>query len=275
MNRHQSGTFHGVGVASTTQGTAAVSALRCVAVWAGVTVVAAAGAALGVTAVLDGPFLEPTSIDQALVTGSGIGAAVLCPWLWLIATLAVFDALRGRVSSRAGWTRRLTLLACGVAVTTSVVASPSHAALGHQEPGDSTERTSLSGLPYPDRASGGKQHGVDGKPAPPPVQASTPPSAEPVERPRATATTGTAATTGTTAGTAITGSTPARTPPGTHRVRAGDTLWAIAEATTAGNDIPSAVTELHRLNRRVIGNDPDLIRPGQILDLHSEGDEPR
>lgn len=229
------------------------SAVRCLTVWAVLTVAAASGTALGVgamAATLHTP-LALTSIDQVLVTGAGIGAALLCPWLWVVATASVADALRGRLPARAGWTRRLTLLACGVAVTTSVV-SPSQAASGSLEPAGAAETSSLSGLPYPDRPLS-RQHG-SARQNDPPLQVSTSAAAAPDRTSRS--------------------SSPS-TSGSTHRVREGDTLWAIAAASTTGADLPRAVVELHQRNRRVIGADPDLIRPGQVLDLHSEGDESR
>ena len=59
-------------------------------------------------------------------------------------------------------------------------------------------------------------------------------------------------------------------------VRPGDTLWSLAE-----HDLPAAATDrqvaarwhaLYRRNRGVIGPDPDLIRPGQVLRLTAEGE---
>lgn len=263
----------------------AVSAGRCLAVWLCVTALAAAGTALGVAGV--GESLDagsaPATIDVALVRAAGVGAALLCPWLWLVATLSVRDALRGRVTVRSGWTRRITLLACGVAVATTVV-SPTHAAPSASAGPPRGEQTSpLSGLPYPDRPSSTQD--VDDRPAtsPPLPVSRTAQSAEPNQlREEDTEKVGKAKDTAT-ARPSVT----AEAPPGPreHRVRAGDTLWAIAATTTSSNDpshpavsgadLAEAVEELHRRNRRVIGDNPDLIRPGQVLDLHSEGDEPR
>ncbi len=57
-------------------------------------------------------------------------------------------------------------------------------------------------------------------------------------------------------------------------VRPGDTLWALAE-----HDLPAPATDrqvtarwhsVYRRNRGVIGPDPDLIRPGQVLRLTKE-----
>jgi nucleoid-associated protein YgaU len=55
-------------------------------------------------------------------------------------------------------------------------------------------------------------------------------------------------------------------------VRRGDTLWKLAERTLpAWATDPEVVARWHdvyRRNRGVIGPDPDLIRPGQVLSLH-------
>jgi nucleoid-associated protein YgaU len=57
-------------------------------------------------------------------------------------------------------------------------------------------------------------------------------------------------------------------------VRPGDTLWALAE-----HDLPPSATDrqvsagwqsVYRRNRGVIGPDPDLIQPGQVLKLTKE-----
>ncbi|WP_141014103.1 LysM peptidoglycan-binding domain-containing protein [Nocardioides sambongensis] len=54
-------------------------------------------------------------------------------------------------------------------------------------------------------------------------------------------------------------------------VRPGDSLWALARALLGASaddtEVASYVVELHAANHDVIGSDPDLIRPGQVLDL--------
>jgi len=53
------------------------------------------------------------------------------------------------------------------------------------------------------------------------------------------------------------------------RVRAGDTLWAIAARSlpdgASDADVAAATTAWHRANVDVIGDDPDLIVPAQLL----------
>lgn len=52
-------------------------------------------------------------------------------------------------------------------------------------------------------------------------------------------------------------------------VAPGDTLWALATASlpaaAAPRDVQERVGSIHRANRQVIGDDPDLIRPGQRI----------
>ncbi|MEU0133509.1 transglycosylase family protein [Streptomyces sp. NPDC006296] len=50
---------------------------------------------------------------------------------------------------------------------------------------------------------------------------------------------------------------------GTYTVREGDNLWAIADA----QELPGGWTALYEANRTELGSDPDLILPGQSLDL--------
>jgi nucleoid-associated protein YgaU len=57
-------------------------------------------------------------------------------------------------------------------------------------------------------------------------------------------------------------------------VRTGDTLWALAQRRLPHSATDRQVTEgwhsIYRRNRGVIGPDPDLIRPGQVLKLTKE-----
>ncbi|WP_159048660.1 LysM peptidoglycan-binding domain-containing protein, partial [Streptomyces sp. NRRL F-4489] len=56
-----------------------------------------------------------------------------------------------------------------------------------------------------------------------------------------------------------------RTPPedGRYRVAPGDNLSAIA----AAHELPGGWPALYHRNQDVVGADPDLIQPGQLLDL--------
>lgn len=66
--------------------------------------------------------------------------------------------------------------------------------------------------------------------------------------------------------------------PAAVTVRPGDTLWALAERELGPTASPAQVDrrwrELYRLNRSVVGPDPDLIRPGQRLRLPPSPQEP-
>lgn len=72
---------------------------------------------------------------------------------------------------------------------------------------------------------------------------------------------------------------PAPSPSRTVVVRPGDCLWQLAAAHLPDGASATEVTErwqaIHRLNRAVIGPDPDLIHPGQRLVLPSRPDRPR
>ncbi|MET9516700.1 transglycosylase family protein [Streptomyces sp. NPDC002994] len=50
---------------------------------------------------------------------------------------------------------------------------------------------------------------------------------------------------------------------GEYTVRAGDNLWAIADA----HDVSGGWAALYAANEKTVGSDPDLIVPGQSLDL--------
>ena len=58
-------------------------------------------------------------------------------------------------------------------------------------------------------------------------------------------------------------------------VAPGDTLWALAAASLPAGATPAEVQRqvetIHRVNRTVIGPDPDLIRPGQRIDVPTTG----
>jgi nucleoid-associated protein YgaU len=53
-------------------------------------------------------------------------------------------------------------------------------------------------------------------------------------------------------------------PPRTYTVAKGDSLWAIAKKQLGQGN---RWTEIYEKNRAVIGDNPDLIKPGQVLTL--------
>jgi nucleoid-associated protein YgaU len=61
-------------------------------------------------------------------------------------------------------------------------------------------------------------------------------------------------------------------------VRPGDSLWSIAQAHPAGDDVEVRWRAIWTANRDVVGPDPDLIHPGQALRLpgtHTDEDGAR
>ncbi|MEU7567721.1 transglycosylase family protein [Streptomyces fradiae] len=52
-------------------------------------------------------------------------------------------------------------------------------------------------------------------------------------------------------------------PDGTYTVQPGDNLWSIADT----HEVPGGWPALYESNRGTVGSDPDLIRPGQSLEL--------
>lgn len=169
-----------------------------------------------------------------LVAACSTSLALALAWLWMITTLTVAGLLGGSPRPRGGTTRRLVLLACGVAV----VAGTSVPALAAGGDG----RELLVGLALPERAV-----------APPPAHH-----------------------------THQTRQTRRAEPRLTYVVRPGDSLWSIAHDHPDDADHAASVDQRWRAiwlaNREVVGDDPDLIIPGQALrlpttqDPNSDGD---
>ena len=62
-----------------------------------------------------------------------------------------------------------------------------------------------------------------------------------------------------------------------YRVQPGDCLWRIARGilehrgmSTAGTEVARAWRAIYDVNRTVVGDDPDLIHPGQVLEIPEE-----
>lgn len=219
-------------------------AARPVAVWLAVSAAALASAAAvpgAWQAVADRPGRPGAEVDL-LVAACATGLAVSLGWLWMITTVTVAGVLvgSGRPAAPRGATRRLVLLACGVVV----VAGSGTPALATD--GDADGATLLAGLPMPDRAvapaaEAPRQPEVRLAARPAPVDASQ-----------------------------------------TYVVRPGDSLWSIADS----HPEPGTSASVHerwqaiwQANRDVVGDDPDLILPGQALRLpgshHPDRREPR
>lgn len=182
------------------------------------------------------------TFDVALVGACEVAAAGCAVWLWLATTAVTFDVLRGRAHrARRGvppGLRRLLLAGCGLAVVGGTLAAPSYAA-DHRPVRGSV----VAGLPLPDRATAlSRMAGAFER------------ADRARHRERAS-------------------SNPERV-----TVRAGDTLWRLAARTLPAAAADALVTDrwhrLYELNRDVIGDDPDLIRPGQRLLLPTTEEDP-
>lgn len=227
---------------------------RCALVWlatgaaaTGAMAVCWPAARLPTTALRVGTVGDAGFVDLLVGSMAIVGVIATC-WLWLAATHVVVAATRGQ-AARATWGlpqagARLILAGCGVALTAGVSIGAANADAGPAM----TDRTSTSsdrlveGLPLPGRPTLPAARRAD-TPAPP--ERSLAPAARP----------------GPAAGSRG----------GPVQVAAGDSLWAIATRSlpddASNGEIAATVTELHRINRRVIGPDPDLILPGQVVTL--------
>ncbi|WP_038951426.1 LysM peptidoglycan-binding domain-containing protein [Aeromicrobium massiliense] len=163
--------------------------------------------------VLTGP--DFAAALEALVSLALLG---LCGWAGLVGTLAL-------LAEHVGWAARVLGRLAPRLVRHVLVGGAVGAGLVVPA---AAGATSLDGLPYPERPTGG------------PVLAQAP--TEPA-RPAVA--------------------------PATHVVREGESLWTIAAdhlpAQAGTDDVAGAVRRWHAANRAVLGDDPDLIHPGQRL----------
>ncbi len=207
---------------------------RPLAVWSAVTATATAAtrAVPGAWSAADD---SPTygGVTDLLVAACSTALALALIWLWVITTVVVVELFRdgGRagVARTGGGTRRLVLVACGVAV----VAGTSVPALASGGDG----RELLAGLALPERAV-----------APPAAQRTPRPLRQVADH-------------------------SAVHPRATYVVRPRDSLWSIALAhPDAEVPIEHRWRAIWRANLEVVGDDPDLILPGQALLLPSTDD---
>jgi nucleoid-associated protein YgaU len=235
---------------------------------------------------------SPADLLVLVLAGAG---ALLAAWLGLGFTMAALAALPGTIgaafdvaASRVAPTavRRIVALLLGTALTATLVPSPAGAAgalsAGHRGAACGSSSVSDPGMPPP---AAGAPDPAFRQTSPAPSAAvggsAPPPAPDPSFRPTVGA--GVAKPDR----TAYTPQAPA--PPSAPRglgpldkapragtsveenvvVRRGDTLWHIAArylgpgATTA--EIAHEWPRWHAANRAVIGDDPDLIHPGQLL----------
>jgi nucleoid-associated protein YgaU len=217
--------------------------LRCLVVWLAATL-ALGGLLLAVLpdvgaawTALRGPAPAAQPFDRLLVWMSAFAAAVAAVWLWVLVTLVVLEALgaarRERVPGVPTVVRRVVLLACGVAVLGA--GTPALAGAADADHGERSGPARIQGLPLPDRATG-------------------------------------EATLAWLAETVVPHVGPVAAHRGGHVVvRPGDSLWTIAGADlppgASDADVAAHWRRIYRLNRDVVGPDPDLIHPGQRLEL--------
>lgn len=172
----------------------------------------------------------PRRFDAWLVLGCEAATLLAATWLWVLVVLVAREARRGSGPTRAvpAVVRRLVLAGCGVGLVGSLVA-PAHA-----DPRSSP----LAGLPLPDRPTA---TGAPARTGEHPGPASV--AATPEDRQRAR----------------------------TVRVVRGDSLWSLAAGDLPDDaslaDVDRRWRAIHAANRGVVGDDPDLILPGQQLRL--------
>lgn len=222
------------------------STWRPVAVWSVVT--AAAGAAAGAVpgAWASRTAAGPHAFADLLVATCATGLALALVWLWVITTLTVGGVLSGSARAGGGATRRLVLVACGAAVLAGTGA-PALAAGG-----DGSEV--LVGLPLPERTVAPPQRTA---PSPPdaPAEARPQPDAQPKVQPQVQP-------------QVQPGARREVTGDGTYVVRRGDSLWSIARRHPGDSgSVDLRWRAIWQANRDVVGDDPDLIHPGQALRL--------
>jgi nucleoid-associated protein YgaU len=163
---------------------------------------------------------------------------------------AVFRAISPRV------VRRLVLTCCGLAVGGAGLYAPASAipvTADESAPGAAarTGAARLTGLPLPDRVPGVAPRPVERR------EASGAPGR--ADRSESGPVPVTLVATGLRGASTI-----------TYVVRAGDSLWTIAQRllpTAPTDDVDEAWRRIHRANRSTVGHDPDLIIPGTTLRL--------
>lgn len=225
------------------------SRARAAFVWSSVTAAATVALWTATPLVVPAAWDASASFADLLVRVSAAVLGVALLWLWVVTTVTVGQLLVGTAPSGAGATRRLVLLACGAALAASVT-QPAFAAEGTDV---------LEGLRLPERAVAAS---TGSPPVPSPRVPSPPVPAPPVTSPRTPA--------------AERPMQPAGSRPSSrlHVVRPGESLWSIAAATSptvADVDVDVRWRSIWAANRDVVGEDPDLILPGQRLRIPAGG----
>lgn len=224
----------------------------------------------------------PASLDEALTLVAAAVAVMLCTWLGLSSLAALLTHLPGRVGRLAdrtarAWappvTRRLAAVLVGATVTGALAPGT---ALGEAPPAVPVAAAAVPAA-APPAAPAGAVPGLAGRPPlqvpgftvtdpalPVPGFAPTDDApgwvpTRPLQRPQPSA--------------ALVVPGHARHEPAEVVVHRGDTLWGIVarhlgpQASDA--EVARAWPQWYAANRRVIGDDPDLVKPGQVL--HAPG----
>lgn len=246
-----------------------------------------------------------TRVDDVVAAGvQAIGGAIL---LWYLATaLVALVCLAARAAgavwvtgehrlARAGapLARRLLGAGAGVAVAAAAVVAPAAAVTtpaheldddlgwGAAQDADEPADDESSPVPSEDRTPEGPSPQTPSPDAAstdaPPTDAPSP-DAPPSQAPPST-TPGSSGPGSSRPSTTAPATAPDEPEQTTYVVVDGDNLWAIAAehlpASADDADIAATWPDWYELNRDVIGSDPDLIHPGQVLvapDHHSEED---
>ena len=234
--------------------------------------------------VITGP--APSSPEEALTALAAVAGAAVAAWLWLGLLLALLGHLPGAVGARCravaerttpAVVRRWAAVVVGASLAGALAPGTATAADGRLSGGSSRSvqapSTSLSPSFSPTTALEGTALGAAvpyaGAPSPAfaPNQTSAHPSAEsatpapgwtpsrPPVRPQPS--------------TRLVTSAPAPDGPRETVVRRGDTLWDIARAHLGPDATDAEVAaewpRWHEANRSVVGDDPDVLLPGQVL----------
>lgn len=203
-----------------------------ISIWRGITVwlVTTGTAAVIVWWALTAP-VPSAALDADLTRGAALLLAGCAAWAWIVTTLVLGESVgAGSAPGVPLWARRVVLAACGLALVGA--GAPAMATTPDAPAPTAPDPSALIGLRLPDRTTGPAH---DPTSAPTPVWFAARATAAPLA------------------------------------VRPGDSLWRLAAARLPAGasavEVDALSDRLYTLNRGVIGDDPDLITPGQLLRL--------
>lgn len=229
----------------------------------------------------------PADLDRVLITGLLWGAVALCGWLACVATITLLSAAPGALGRGArrlaAWltphcARRALSLALGVSVGTVALPAPMALAAVVEVDAPATAAGSAAGTATLSgnevtgpgfRPSAAAESPADAAEAAEPAEAagsqgatSSPGPGWVPDRPAKVMRSGTAAP----LGVAL---RPSATTIDTVTVRRGDSLWSIAARhlgpAASDAEIAAEWPRWYDANRDVIGDNPDVVEPGQLL----------